>query len=96
MKSKMLTQKLINGDIYHPTNKIISVAPKTADPMHFWIPCSKNFESPHLIRCSRVEFINNHLMFYLGKNLIFKVWLKEWKKFKNINQILEAYKIEIC
>jgi len=35
-------------------------------------------------------------MFYLGKNLIFKVWLKEWKKFKNINQILEAYKIEIC
>jgi len=69
------------------------------EPMTIWLSGydKKKYEQPHLIRADKIEFINNHLMFYLGKILIFKVWLKEekWRKYKNIKQVLKDVGIRI-
>jgi hypothetical protein len=57
----------------------------------------KRFEQPHLVRADKIELMNNHLMFYLGKELVFKVWLKEdrWEKYKNIKQAIKDVDIKI-
>lgn len=68
------------------------------EPITIWIDNNKKeFESPHLLRADKIEFINNHLMFYLGKELIFKVWLKEgeWQKYKDIKEALEEAGIKV-
>lgn len=54
-------------------------------------------DEPYLLRANKIEFINNHLMFYLGKELVFKVWLKEDKleKYKNINEVLRDVEVII-
>lgn len=65
---------------------------KSKEPMHFRIQDydKENFEESHLLRADMVELINNHLMFYLKKVLIFKVWLKEkkWKKYKSLKEAM--------
>ncbi len=81
---------------------------QSKNPMTIWIMGydKSKFEEPHLLRANRVEYIadkkgeifDHHLMFYLGKELIFKVWLKnkpEDKKYKNINEALKDVKINI-
>ncbi len=41
----------------------------------------------------KVEYINNHLMFYQGDKLIFKMWLEE--KYNSITEALNSLKMEI-
>jgi len=57
----------------------------------------KKFELPHLIGADRIEFIENHLMFYFGRKLIFKIWLKEgkWRRYKDINHALKNVGIKV-
>jgi len=52
-----------------------------------WIE-TKNTEERSLIGYSKVEYCGNHLMFYLGEDLVFKVWLKR----ENYKDIFEASK----
>lgn len=59
------------------------------EPLTIWVDNDENlFDSPHLVRANKIEYINNHLMFYLKKELIFKVWLPK----ENYDGILEALK----
>lgn len=43
---------------------------------------TKNTKQNSWINCDFVEMKENHLFFYLGKKLVFKVWLE--KKYKRI------------
>ena len=54
----------------------------------------KNTEQNSLIVADKVEYINNHLMFYRKNNLVFKVWLK--KDYKNIKEALRDVGIKVC
>lgn len=56
---------------------------------------------PSRIFCDRIEYmhdkqkfegksvLDHHLMFYLGKKLVFKVWLKQNREYKNIEEALK-------
>ena len=81
---------------------------QSKNPMHFWISGydKKKFEEAHLLRANMVEYIadkngdcfDHHLMFYLKKELVFKVWLKnkpEDKKYKNIREVLKDVGINL-
>lgn len=72
---------------------------QSKSPMTIWIMGydKKLFEEPFLVMANKVEFVGNHLMFYLKKELVFKIWLKldEYKKYKNINEALKDVKINI-
>lgn len=46
------------------------------------------------IFCTKIELIDNHLMFYYQKQLIFKVWLKK-TNIKNVNSALKSVKIKL-
>ncbi len=66
----------------------------------------KNTEMKSKIFCDRIEYIHdkgifegkpvfdNHLMFWLGKELVFKVWLKQNKRYKDLNESLKDVGIE--
>lgn len=66
----------------------------------------KNIEMKSKIFCDRIEYLHNkikfggkpaldnHLMFWLGKELVFKVWLKQNKEYKNINEALKDVGIQ--
>ncbi len=55
-------------------------------------------EASRIFNCNRIEYIadkkgehfDHHLMFYKGKDLIFKVWLRNQSKDKPYNDIKEA------
>ena len=72
---------------------------QSKEPMTIWIRNydKKKSEQPPLLRANKVEFSGNEIYFYLGKELIFKVWLKEdkWKNYKDINEALEDVGIKI-
>ena len=72
---------------------------QSKEPMTIWIRNydKKKSEQPHLLRANKVELSGNEIYFYLGKELIFKVWLKEdkWKNYKDINEALEDVGIKI-
>ena len=67
----------------------------------------KNTEqSSRLFNCTRIEYLHDrnenyfdhHLMFYNGKKLIFKVWLKNSQKdkeFKNVKEALESVGMKV-
>lgn len=64
------------------------------EPMTIWLwNDNKKFDSPHLLRATKIDFIENHLYFYFGRELIFKVWLK--KKYKDLKSVLKDLKIKI-
>ncbi|MBA7491769.1 hypothetical protein ES702_02317 [subsurface metagenome] len=69
------------------------------EPMTIWIRCydKEIFEEPFLVRANKIELSGNHLLFYLDKELIFKVWLKldKWENYKDINEALKDVGIEI-
>jgi hypothetical protein len=69
------------------------------EPMHIWVrDFSKGtFEQLYLLRADEIEFINNHLLFYIKKELVFKVWLKEgkWQKCKNIQEAIKLANMKI-
>lgn len=50
---------------------------KKKEPMTIWIQSNDRFESPHLLRADRIELMGHEIYFYLGKELIFKVWLNK-------------------
>ena len=50
---------------------------KEKEPMTIWIPNTDKFESQHLLRADRIELMGKEIFFYLGKELIFKVWLNK-------------------
>lgn len=72
---------------------------QSKEPMTIWIMGydKKLFEESFLLRATKVEFVENHLMFYLKKELIFKVWLKlnEYKKYKDINEAMKEAGIRV-
>lgn len=61
----------------------------------------KNTGERSMIFCDTVEYMHDrgtfmghptfdhHLMFWLGKKLVFKVWLRQDREYKNINEALE-------
>ncbi len=66
----------------------------------------KKFEQSHLLRADRIEYIadkkgeyfDHHLMFYLKKELTFKLWLKNEssdKPYKDIKEALKDIGIEL-
>ena len=62
---------------------------ESKEPMQFLVSYydKAKFEEPHLLRADKVELVNNHLMFYLKKELVFKVWLK--KDYKDVKEALK-------
>lgn len=82
---------------------------KTKEPMIITIR-QKDKES-FLLRADKIEYLHikkrdkifgdifdHHLMFYLKKDLVFKVWLPnedEDKEFKNINEALESVGMDV-
>ena len=65
------------------------------EPMTIWIANDeKLFDSPHLVRADKIEYIDNHLLFYLKKELIFKVWLPK-EEYGGIEEALKYAKIEV-
>lgn len=72
---------------------------KTKEPMTIWIRGydKEKTEQPYLLRANLIEFRGNEIYFYLGKELIFKVWLKEakWRNYKDINEALKNVDIEV-
>ena len=65
-------------------------------PMHFLVSYydKDKFEEPHLLRADKVELVENHLMFYLKKELVFKVWLK--KGYKDVKEALKDVGISLA
>ncbi|MCX6706713.1 MAG: hypothetical protein NT001_01070 [Candidatus Woesearchaeota archaeon] len=67
----------------------------------------KNTEEQSRIFCDRIEYVHDrgkfmgkpvfdhHLMFWNKGKLIFKVWLKHNKEYKNINEALKDVGIEV-
>ena len=66
---------------------------KSKEPLHFWVR-GYNVQQPHLLRADEVEFINNHLMFRLKGELMFKVWLRR-TDYKNVKEALQDVGIEM-
>ena len=52
------------------------------------------FEEPHHLWADKVELVENHLMFYLKKELVFKVWLK--KGYKDVKEALKNVGISLA
>ena len=67
----------------------------------------KNTEERSRIFCDWIEYVHSkgnfmgkpifdhHLMFWSKGELVFKVWLKQDKRYKNINEALEDVGIEV-
>lgn len=67
----------------------------------------KNIECKSRIFCDKIEYMHNrgkfmnrpifdhHLMFWFGKDLVFKVWLLQNKEYKDINEALKDVGIMI-
>ncbi|MDP2672985.1 MAG: hypothetical protein Q8O84_04185 [Nanoarchaeota archaeon] len=81
---------------------------KSKEPMTIWIRGydKSKFEESHLLRADRIEYLHDkegecfdhHLFFYLKKELVFKVWLKNKpkdKEYKNIDEALKDVGIEV-
>ena len=69
---------------------------ESKEPMHFLVSYydKDKFEEPHLLRADKVELVENHLMFYLKKELVFKVWLK--KDYKDVKEALKDVGISLA
>ena len=69
---------------------------KSKEPMQFLVSYydKDKFEEPHLLRADKVELVENHLMFYLKKELVFKVWLK--KGYKDVREALKDVGISLA
>ena len=67
---------------------------KSKEPMQFLVSYynKDKFEEPHCLWADKVELVNNHLMFRLKKELIFKVWLK--KDYKDVKEALKDVGIQ--
>jgi len=50
-------------------------------------------QDSRLFCCNKVEYKNNHLFFWSGDALIFKIWLE--KNYKNIHNALKDLNIRI-
>ena len=55
--------------------------------INVWIK-HRNTTERSLLTCDKIEYYENHLMFYLKNNLIFKIWLKK-DKYKNIQEAIK-------
>jgi len=55
---------------------------------------SKNTEEPSLLFCTKIELINNHLMFSIYSHLVFKVWLDR-ENYLDISEALKNSNLEI-
>lgn len=71
---------------------------QSKEPMTIWV-CGydkKLFEEPFLLRATKMEFVGNHLMFYLKKELIFKVWIKsdKYEKYKDIDEAMKEAELK--
>ena len=67
---------------------------------------SEKTEQPSYLWCDRIEymadkegeFFDHHLMFYIDKKLVFKVWLRnnsEDKKYKDVKEAMESAGLEV-
>lgn len=61
--------------------------------IHAWIK-HKHTTERSLISCDKIEYFDNHLMFYFKNNLVFKVWLRK-DKYKDIQSALRDVDIVI-
>ena len=75
------------------TGKMRANEDKLTDIYPVWIK-GENTEQDNLIVADEVELINDHLMFYWKKQLVFKVWLK--KDYKNIKEALKDVGVRYC
>ena len=66
---------------------------KEKEPMTIWIPNNEKFESQHLLRADRIELMGKEIFFYLGKELIFKVWLN--KEYDNLQKAMKDAGINV-
>lgn len=67
----------------------------------------KNTECKSKIFCDWIDYMHDrgkfmgrpifdhHLMFWLGKKLVFKVWLRQDKEYRNINEALKDVGIKV-
>lgn len=81
---------------------------KIIDKESFYVKIkhSENIEQESYLWCNRIEYIadkdgeyfDHHLMFYLGKMLVFKIWLRnepDDKPYKNIKEALRDVNIMV-
>jgi hypothetical protein len=60
---------------------------KQGEQINVWIK-HRNTTERSLLSCDKIEYYDNHLMFYLKEDLIFKIWLKK-DKYKDINEAIK-------